>query len=400
METSNSGEWVCSTCGTQLYDSGWYCASEKAIAYYMDPRNFFDEVNIFQFQDVNEYLDEACTLEGIKAKVKGTYLEKYADDIEKACRNTNVNPYYIIARLIQEQGNNGTQIGRGMDGGDGKTYFNPFNIGAQVGNDFATALAKAKEQGWDSMQKGIEGGITFVKQNYLDAKQNTLYLNKFDVNPNSPGGFYTHQYMQNLSAAYSEARTFRGAYADTGTLDNTIKFIIPVYENMPESPAAKPTGSGSSTDPSFPAISDQGPKNVQVFDIQTTLKVRSGPGQEYAEIEKLQNGTILLSIERYVNGWQKVITPSGTVGYCSGEYLQFINDVTNCNERVAISTTGSVNIRIGPGQGYTSLGTFRDGTTGTRILKDVYFADGYTWDLIILDDGTKGFVASKYLRII
>ena len=287
-----------------------------------------------------------------------------------------------------------------MDGGDGKTYFNPFNIGAQVGNDFATALAKAKEQGWDSMQKGIEGGITFVKQNYLDAKQNTLYLNKFDVNPNSPGGFYTHQYMQNLSAAYSEARTFRGAYADTGTLDNTIKFIIPVYENMPESPAAKPTGSGSSTDPSFPAISDQGPKNVQVFDIQTTLKVRSGPGQEYAEIEKLQNGTILLSIERYVNGWQKVITPSGTVGYCSGEYLQFINDVTNCNERVAISTTGSVNIRIGPGQGYTSLGTFRDGTTGTRILKDVYFADGYTWDLIILDDGTKGFVASKYLRII
>lgn len=54
--------------------------------------------------------------------------------------------------------------------------------------------------GWDSMQKGIEGRIKFVKEGYLDAKQNTLYLNKFDVNPNSPGGFYTHQYMQNLSA--------------------------------------------------------------------------------------------------------------------------------------------------------------------------------------------------------
>ena len=28
-----------------------------------------------------------------------------------------------------------------------KIYFNPFNIGAQVGNDVATALAKAKEEG-------------------------------------------------------------------------------------------------------------------------------------------------------------------------------------------------------------------------------------------------------------
>lgn len=38
--------------------------------------------------------------------------------------------------------------------------------------------------------------------------------------------------------------------------------------------------------------------------------------------------------------------------------------------------------------------------TGTRILKGVYTANGYTWDLVILDDGTKGFVASNYLRII
>ena len=390
------GDWI----APNPYVSGnWASASYNGIAYFMDSRNFLNDVDAFQFVDLADYYNSGATIDSIQYQVNGTFLNNFAEDVRISCEHQNVNPYYIIARLFQEQGRNGS-ITIYMDGGDGKTYFNPFNIGAQVGNDFATALAKAKEQGWDSMQKGIEGGITFVKQNYLDAKQNTLYLNKFDVNPNSPGGFYTHQYMQNLSAAYSEARTFRGAYADTGTLDNTIKFIIPVYENMPESPAAKPTGSGSSTDPSFPAISDQGPKNVQVFDIQTTLKVRSGPGQEYAEIEKLQNGTILLSIERYVNGWQKVITPSGTVGYCSGEYLQFINDVTNCNERVAISTTGSVNIRIGPGQGYTSLGTFRDGTTGTRILKDVYFADGYTWDLIILDDGTKGFVASKYLRII
>ena len=391
------GDWI----APNPYVSGnWASASYNGIAYFMDTRNFLNDVDAFQFVDLADYYNSGATLDSIQYQVNGTFLNNFAEDVRISCEHQNVNPYYIIARLFQEQGRNGS-ITIYMDGGDGKQYFNPFNIGAQVGNDFATALAKAKEQGWDSMQKGIEGGITFVKQNYLDAKQNTLYLNKFDVNPNSPGGFYTHQYMQNLSAAYSEARTFRGAYVDTGTLDNTIKFIIPVYENMPETPAARPSGQ-TGGDTGYPSITDQGPKSVQVYDIQTSLIVRTGPGTQYAEIEgeRLQNGTVLLSIERYENGWQRVITPSGTVGYCSGDYLQFINDVTNCNERVAISTTGSVNIRIGPGQSYTSLGTFRNGTTGTRILKDSYFADGYTWDLVILDDGTKGFVASQYLRII
>ena len=391
------GDWIAPN---PAVTGNWAQASYNGIAYFMDPRNFLNDTDAFQFVDLSDYYNSGATLESIQYQVNGTFLNNFAEDVRISCEHQNVNPYYIIARLFQEQGKNGSATIY-MDGGDGKQYFNPFNIGAVNGNDVATALSKAKEQGWDSMQKGIEGGISFIRQNYLDANQNTLYLNKFDVNPNSPGGFYTHQYMQNLSAAYSEARTFRGAYVDTGTLDNTIKFIIPVYENMPTSPAAKPTGqNGGNT--GYPAVTDQGPKNVQVYDIQTSLIVRTGPGTQYAEFEgeRLQNGTVLLSVERYENGWQKVVTPSGKVGYCSGDYLQFINDVTNCNERVAISTTGSVNIRIGPGTDFASLGTFRDGTTGTRILKGVYTANGYTWDLVILDDGTKGFVASNYLRII
>ena len=390
------GDWI----APNPYTSGnWASASYNGIAYFMDPRNFLNDVDVFQFVDLSDYSNSGATLASIQYQVNGTFLNNFAEDVRVSCEHQNVNPYYIIARLFQEQGRNGSDTIY-MDGGDGKTYFNPFNIGAEVGNDVATALEKAKQQGWDSMQKGIEGGIKFIREGYLDAKQNTLYLNKFDVNPNSPGGFYSHQYMQNLSAAYSEARIFRGAYVDTGTLNNKIKFIIPVYENMPSSPAARPTGQGSSTEPNYPTISDQGPMSVQVYDIQTSLIVRSGPGSQYGEVERLQNGVTLLSIVRYDNGWQKVITPSGKEGYCSGDYLQFINDVTNCNERVAITTNTSVNVRIGPGQNYTSLGMFRNGTTGTRILKDAYYVDGYTWDLVILDDGTKGFVASNYLKII
>ena len=384
------GDWIAPN---PAVTGNWAQASYNGIAYFMDPRNFLNDTDAFQFVDLSDYYNSGATLESIQYQVNGTFLNNFAEDVRVSCEHQNVNPYYIIARLFQEQGRNGSATIY-MDGGDGKQYFNPFNIGAVNGNDVATALAKAKEQGWDSMQKGIEGGISFIRQNYLDANQNTLYLNKFDVNPNSPGGFYSHQYMQNLSAAYSEARTFRSAYVDTGTLDNTIKFIIPVYENMPTEPASRPSEQGGVL------VTDQGPKSVQVINIDTSLIVRDGPGTQYPEIERLQNGTTMLSVERYDNGWQKVITPSGTIGYCSGEYLQFINDITNCNERVAIQTTSEVNVRIGPGTSFSSLGMFNDGTTGTRILKGAYNANGYTWDLVIFDNGVKGFVATNYLRLI
>ena len=289
------GAWIAPN---PVVTGNWAQASYNGIAYFMDPRNFLNDTDAFQFVDLSDYYNSGATLESIQYQVNGTFLNNFAEDVRVSCEHQNVNPYYIIARLFQEQGRNGSATIY-MDGGDGKQYFNPFNIGAVNGNDVATALAKAKEQGWDSMQKGIEGGISFIRQNYLDANQNTLYLNKFDVNPNSPGGFYSHQYMQNLSAAYSEARTFRSAYVDTGTLDNTIKFIIPVYENMPTEPASRPSEQGGVL------VTDQGPKSVQVINIDTSLIVRDGPGTQYPEIERLQNGTTMLSVERYDNGWHQ-----------------------------------------------------------------------------------------------
>ena len=393
------GDWIAPN---PIVSGNWAQASYNGIAYFMDPRNFLNDVDVFQFVDLADYYNSGATLDSIQYQVNGTFLNNFAEDVRISCEHQNVNPYYIIARLFQEQGRNGS-ITIYMDGGDGKTYFNPFNIGAVVGDDFNTALAKAKEQGWDSMQKGLEGGISFIKRNYLDVHQNTLYLNKFDVNPNSGSSFYSHQYQQNLSAAYSEARNFRSSYVSTGTLDNTIKFIIPVYENMPDTLATRPSGSGTSTEPDLPEISDQKPMYVQTYDIQSYLTLRSGPGQQYGKIGELQNGKTMISMARYTNGWQKVfLIETGEVGYCSGDFLQFVDDPpTNCNnDRVAISTKSTVNVRNAPTSDdnkSTILASFRNGTTGTRILKDYYFFDGHWWNLVLFDDGTRGFVVSDYL---
>ena len=384
------GDWIAPN---PVVKGVWASASYSAIAYFMDSRNFLNDIDVFQFVDLANYSDSGATLDSIQYQVNETFLNNYAEDVRSACESQNVNPYYIIARLFQEQGRYGSSTIY-MDGGDGNTYFNPFNIGAQTGNEVPTALAKAKEKGWNTMKKGIEGGIQFVKQEYLDAHQNTLYLNKFDVNPSSPGDFYTHQYMQNVSAAYSEGRTFRSAYVDTGTLDNTIKFIIPVYENMPQTPSARPTGDTTS--------SDSGPISVQVTDTDIGLALRTEPNiTSSLNGERLPTGTRLISIERLGNGWQKVITLDGRMGYCSDGYLNVINDINTCGERVIVASSNGTNVRTSPDINTNNIiRAIGNGTTGTRLIKGIWNSDGYSWDIVLFDDGTKGFVATNWLKVI
>ena len=391
VPTDYSGEWVCSVCGTKLYDSGWYCASEKAIAYYMDPRNFLDETNVFQFLDLNEYTSESVSLSGIQTKVKGSFLQNYANDINNACINTNVNPYYIIARLLQEQGYSGTRIGTGMDGGDGKTYYNPFNIGATGnGNDviYANALSTAKSYGWDSMQKAIEGGISFCKKNWLENYQNTLYQNKFDIDSTNGTSLYTHQYMQNLMGACSEARTLRSMYANTNKIDSNFTFIIPVYEKA-GSISVQPLNSSETTPINVKVVADGG------------LNLRSEANTNSSVIKLVSNGEIILSVQRGVNSnWQKVVLNDGTVGYMSGAYLQQVNDVTNCNYSAYVKTSDGSGcyIRVGPTTKVDRITALSDGTWVTVINEGTYNnIDGFDWVRILLSDGRQAFMPSKYL---
>lgn len=315
------GDWI----APNPYVSGvWASASYKGIAYFMDPRNFLNDIDVFQFVDLSDYSSSGATLASIKYQVNGTYLQSYAEDIKRICENVNINPYYAIARLIQEQGKDGSGTIY-MKGKDGKLYFNPFNIGAKVGNDIPTALERAEIEGWDTMAKGIEGGMKIIKSYYIDKKQHTLYLNKFDVNPESGGGLYNHQYMQNLSAAYSEARILRDCYADTGTLNNKIKFIIPLYENMPVNVSEKPLGQYADN-----IGNDSNCYDKVMVTSNNGVNVRSGPGTKYQVIGKIPysyKGIRIKTGVDYCDGlwWDKVIFDNGIVGYVANNYLKKIS---------------------------------------------------------------------------
>ena len=380
------GEWI----AKDPYKSGaWYSASYNGIAYFMDPRNFINEIDIFQFLDLNKYERDSVTLQGIQEEVKGTFLNNYAKDINNACVKQNVNPYYVIARLFQEQGRKGTTIGTGMDGKDGKTYYNPFNIGAQVGNDYETALAKAKEKGWDSMEKAIVGGIDFLKEAWLENYQNTLYQNKFDIDTRNGSSLFTHEYMQNLSAAYSEARILRDCYAKTNKTNSNFTFIIPVYENMPREISKRPSNKSVNI----------GPQDAKVVNVDSVVRIREDANTNSNVLKEIKNGTHLVSIERAINGnWNHVVTDDGIIGYVSGDYLQIVPDIVKCNIKKTVKVNSGVNIRLGPSTNTRQIGRLSQGTEVRVINEKAYNIGGYEWDRVVLNDGRQGFIASEFLK--
>ena len=230
-------DWKCEIDRDRTFDNGtWLCASDKAIKYQMDPRNILNDDNIFQFAEL-KYVEGAQTAEGINEITEGSFLEgdSITEALLQAGKNANLDPYFIASRLIQEQGRNGTVLSRGCEYNDTVVY-NPFNINAKGNSQdeiIQNAAQYAYEQGWDSLEKALIGGVEFLKEGYINVGQNTLYLQKFDVVAQDDS-LYTHQYMQNLLAPQSEANNMKAIYEASATVDSALNFIVPLYENMPE----------------------------------------------------------------------------------------------------------------------------------------------------------------------
>ena len=230
-------DWKCPIDGDKKFDNGtWLCASDKAIEHQMDPRNILNDENIFQFEEL-KYVEDAQTAQGVKAITEDSFLagDSIAEALIQSGKNANIDPYFIASRLIQEQGRDGTVLSKGYEY-DGTVVYNPFNIKA-TGNSKDEILENAAEyaysQGWDTLEKGLLGGVEFVKEDYINQGQNTLYLQKFDI-VNQDGKLFTNQYMQNLLAPESEAKNMLKIYEASDTVDSKLNFIIPLYENMPE----------------------------------------------------------------------------------------------------------------------------------------------------------------------
>ena len=310
---SYQGEWICAICGESGYDNGnWKCASDKAIKYMMDVRNSINESDIFQFEELTS---TDYNIETIRTMTRGTFLEGHEQGIINASKNNNINAYYIVARLIQEQGSQGSVLAKGTGyNGVGVGFYNAFNIAAS-GNSTAeiltNALLYAQKQGWSSLDASIDGGIKFLAKQYIKKGQNTLYLQKFDVE--ATNGLYSNQYMQNIMAAQSEGSKLRSEYVKLNTFSSAHTFIIPVYENMPSEISKRPNES----------VTNKIEKDLVKVNVDNTLRIRNNPNGS-TTVGWLYKNEIVTRVEKATSKvagtyWDKIQKDNGTTGYVARE---------------------------------------------------------------------------------
>ncbi len=258
----STNEWI-------VGNGGWTGASREVIRYYMDPRNFLDDENIYMFLS-QSYGYGDYTEAGLKKIVKGTFLEKgYSDPDNKegykgsyinlllaAGEQSGVSPYILASKIIQEQGAKGTSplISGTYSGYNG--YYNFFNWNASGSNNDAViknGLAYAKKQGWNTRAKSIIGGAKMYSDGYLEVGQDTYYYQDFNVHFTDN---LWHQYAQAVHDAYNKGRSLSKQYTDI--TDAELVFRIPVFGSMPTSKCPKPVQNSKKNNYYFTSIKING----------------------------------------------------------------------------------------------------------------------------------------------
>lgn len=235
------------------FSNGWAYATEEALEYYLDPRNGLTEKWIFQFEQLtfNESYHMDCEA-AVQKFLDNTFMKgnipqanfTYAYGFWAIGKEMNISPFHLASRVYQEQGQGNSPLISGTYPGY-EGYYNYFNIGASGKTDkevIENGLAYAKEKNWNTPYYALHFGAKTIGANYISKGQDTLYLQKFDVD-SSNNGLFWHQYMQNICAPSSEAVSIRKLYEGAGALDNVFVFKIPVYNNMPEKACPLPTTS-------------------------------------------------------------------------------------------------------------------------------------------------------------
>ncbi len=247
------------------YDTGgWVTAAPAVIAYYMDPRNWLDSTYIFQFEDLT-YSDDQ-TAAGVQAILPNA-LDKYAEDVLKASKETKVSAYFLATRMTQE-GSHLNGLGTGELG-----YYNFFSYGAYettvngvTVSAVQNGLNYAKTEEWDTPYKCLVGSAQRIGKGYINLGQDTLYYQKFNFT-NTTSGLYAHQYMSNVAAPSSEGRIRRNAATDE-QLKANLTFTIPVFKSMPTTVAPMPSKTGNNNN-FLTAVTVEGHSLTPTFDRYT-----------------------------------------------------------------------------------------------------------------------------------
>jgi len=254
----STGKWI-------GLDGDWVQASDKIIAYYMDPRNFFTPSGIFQFLSQSfdgaaDGSDRDVFLANLRTMMNGSFMYangqetytysnngesiNYVESFYDIGKSVGVSPYCLASMVLVEQGTTGsTMIDGNVSGYEG--LYNFFNIGAYTTSSMSATqrglwYARGGDSGatsysrpWNTRIASLRGGAEWFYDEYISCGQNTLYTKRFNVTPSNPNMLYKGQYMSSVYGAAIEGCINAKGYSAEMRKANLV-FHIPLYSNMPD----------------------------------------------------------------------------------------------------------------------------------------------------------------------
>lgn len=325
-----------------FYADGTMAASTTIDSFIVDQDgHWVDENGVIQTKDA----DSTATSDSAGGELKSV---PYVDIIMVAAQQSNLSPYVIASTILQEQGSGSSDL----ISGENTSYpgvYNFFNTGAYTHDGMSAVeagLKYASEQGWDTIEKSIINGAISYASNYVNRGQNTSYLKKFNVQGSN---LYNHQYMTHILAAAEEGAKVGNAY---GSLKNsTLRFKIPVYNNMPETNANLPSGDGNPNN-KLNALSVDGYTITPSFNMDT---------EEYSLI--VESNITSINVQASAIDNKATVNGAGNISLASG--LNYINVVVTAEN--GTTRTYRINVTRREDSG-TNSGIQNSASGGTSVV--------------------------------
>ena len=183
----------------------WYFPSRSAVSSAMNPTTVWNSsTQRYQMLNLGKYQGISVSKLNTILKGRGS-LSGQGKAVAAACKKYNINEIYLISHAFLESGNGTSNFASGRYG-----IYNYFGIGAYDNNP-NNAIAFARNRGWTTPAKGIMGGAKFVRQDFINKGQNTLYRMRW--NPKHPA---THQYATDINWCRHQAENIAYYYKKIG----------------------------------------------------------------------------------------------------------------------------------------------------------------------------------------
>lgn len=211
----------------------WVSASQAAVKYYMDPRNWLDEKHIFQFETIS--YDKYQTQDGVESILANSWMSnkditylttglnkktytsngknvKYSGAIMDAAKYSGMSAYYLASRLMQEVGGSSSSAGVTGNVVPFTGIYNFYSIGANSGgNDglqWASGFMLAKNDTYLYPTYTTSTGKASGDKIKVSKGQNMTWMADTKKSDGSAGAYYKVRLYNELGAnSYSKNGT-------------------------------------------------------------------------------------------------------------------------------------------------------------------------------------------------